>query len=624
MATDVLGFATSGSKKSPKPVASSTGTQKDITAIQKRAAPQLSDTIGQGADQSYQNFIAKRVTTQKQAAQAKQPVKAPPKSLFNKVRSFVGDNVVKPTVTTVDKSVNTVAAGAEGAAGASKAIVQKAVGNDKAAAKTVQTTSRVINDKLTKGAGGKGAYLTPKQAQKGGSSLIKPAAQAVTDIAPLVVPVGNVAKGASLGVRVARGATDNALLGATTDTANQVIQHKGLNKGEIVKSAVVGGLIGGLVPGAHEGTKVGANSLKDAASTTASKDLIKNQKTRTLLDAAHDTPEVKTTYNPSNPQVKTIIEARQKQAEAIEAPAKAAEAEQKANIAEAEKTQEQSKKVDRQIELIKAKGKDSETGLSNVDKTKLTHLQEDKQQLQAETATSGTVADVKPPQQSPATVEAPQTPAPTVASEKPVSASSGNSTPKEAAVAMSSKTKVSVDPNAPPERGVSKVAQSIQTKAVARGLKDTFGEAAGYDKINIDNMSEKATAITNDPERLNRIISGEEKLPNDVRPTSLVLAIEKHPTLSKDPDIINRLSQAEHLAGESSRSAQEMRLARERNPNSPTEAMRQVRKARVAAIERKSGTTLNKAVITEVKAAVAEKPKVTKETWGSFVESLRC
>lgn len=174
------------------------------------------------------------------------------------------------------------------------------------------------------------------------------------------------------------------------------------------------------------------------------------------------------------------------------------------------------------------------------------------------------------------------------------------------------------------ERGTSKIAQDIQTKAVARGLKDTFGEAGGYDKITLEDQASKAVALTNDRQTLNKVISGEIPLPNGLRATALIKAVEEHPQLSKDHELINKLSQAEHLTGASSKSAQELRLAAERSDHSPIEVMRQIREARSKVVERKTGKTINKAVSAELKAIRATKPKVTRQTFQEFVETLKC
>jgi hypothetical protein len=175
-------------------------------------------------------------------------------------------------------------------------------------------------------------------------------------------------------------------------------------------------------------------------------------------------------------------------------------------------------------------------------------------------------------------------------------------------------------------QGTSKVGDAVLEKAVGKKLKQTYGETAQYDKINIKDQAKKAVAVTNDRELLDKVISGETPLPDGLRATALIDAIQTHPELSKDVDLLLKVSKSP-LASESSYSAQELRLARERAQHSPIEAIKSVRKAREAAIEKKTGKTVAEATSKEIQAIRAAKatvPKQTKETFASFVESLKC
>lgn len=71
MAQDVLGFGTKATKKNPKAVVSSRGTQSDIDSIKSNAGV-LGDVIGQGADASYKQFSQRRDNLAKQVAQQRQ------------------------------------------------------------------------------------------------------------------------------------------------------------------------------------------------------------------------------------------------------------------------------------------------------------------------------------------------------------------------------------------------------------------------------------------------------------------------------------------------------------------------------------------------------------------------
>lgn len=566
-------------------------------------------------------------------------------SLLGKARSFVSNQIVKPTVNTAEKAANTVAAGAVGGAGLTKAVVQDIGGNNKGANQTAAGAQKTMNTLLSHGAGNAGAYVTPQEAVSNniGTRLIKPVTKAVADIAPLVTPVGSEVKGASLLEKAGKTAAANAVVGAGSTAASEAVNGKVKAK-DVVKGAAYGGVLGatneigaeGLIKGedavkaktSNPDSKLGKvdnNVRAVAGSSVPAKNLIQSQRTQTLLH-----------YEPKNPKVQALIADREKQAESMAAPAKAAEAEQNRVANETEKTQATGQKIDRQIELIKAKGKDSDTGLSNVDKTKLGHLQEDKKQLP--TASTPTVEKVgndvtpaktsvavepvaKPASASPSEVTPAKTETPSPASVEPKSESSVNSSPKAAEV-----SKPTTQANVPGDTGTSKIAQDIQTKAVAKNLTDNYGELSQYSKINVADEAKKAVDFVNgDKDTLDKVISGEKPLPSNLRATAVIKAVEEHPEYGKSGEMLKSLAKSP-LNTESSRSAQELRLAAERDTNSATNKINELDKTRSDAFKAKSGKTVAKASSDEVKQIRAAVPraKVTKETFSSFVDSLRC
>jgi hypothetical protein len=168
-------------------------------------------------------------------------------------------------------------------------------------------------------------------------------------------------------------------------------------------------------------------------------------------------------------------------------------------------------------------------------------------------------------------------------------------------------------------QGTSKVAKRIE-----KDLHEQYGDLAQYDRISIADQAKKAEALISDREQLNKVISGEAPLPDGLRATSIIAAVRNNPELLKDTDLLKRLASSP-LASESSYSAQELRIAAENAKHDPITAIRQLKEAREKAFERKnSGQTAVKAVNDEVRQIQAAKPKVTKETWGSFVDSLKC
>lgn len=259
----------------------------------KANAGRVYDPFNIGSVQAVPNPNAKTAQVQPKLIQQ------PPKSMAQKATSILSR--VKNTVTgavddaktTGEKALNTVGAGTAGVVGLTTAGVQAATGNKTGAKRTLQATTPEINEELTKGAGGKGAYLTPKEAKKGGTSLIKPTAQAVTDIAPYVVPVGAAAKGASLFAKIGKGALQNAIVSGATSEADQALNGgiKKSNTGETTKAIVTGGLLGGLAPLLHAGAKEGIAKIADKSpygTTADAKDLARNTQTQALLKTADD------------------------------------------------------------------------------------------------------------------------------------------------------------------------------------------------------------------------------------------------------------------------------------------------------------------------------------------------
>lgn len=173
-------------------------------------------------------------------------------------------------------------------------------------------------------------------------------------------------------------------------------------------------------------------------------------------------------------------------------------------------------------------------------------------------------------------------------------------------------------------QGTSKVAQRVAAD-IKRDFGEQYKEGARYDKISIQDQADKATKLIASRDELDKVISGEKPLPDGLRATSVITAIRHDAELAKDGDLLRRLASSP-LASESSYSAQELRLARENAKNDPVSAIKQIADARKAAAEKRLGKPAAKAVSDEVRQIRAAKPKttVTKETWGSFIDSLKC
>jgi hypothetical protein len=435
----------------------------------------------------------------------------------------------------------------------------------------------------------------------------------------------------------------DAAIGAVGNTASTVTSNPDANLKQVGKSAAIGGLIGGAAPVVANEVGKATNNLVDKVVNSESKAAsipksiintttgsakqgstdLTNAKTNTLLKATGDTEPVKVNAEVNPEHVKQgLVTPDVKQTPISDIHIAADQAGKKIDT----------QKVAQYTKQIKD-GEPIEPVVTHDINGVKTVVDGQHKLAAAQKAGATTVPTVdKVPGAVPiapldASHEVPSAKLETPDQGQVKSEPSTNPTPKAATVTTPETTKAVVDPNAPPEKGTSKIAQDIQSKAVASKLHDSYGEMTQYNKINVANEADKAVKFVNgDKDTLDKVISGEQPLPTGLRATAVIKAVEEHPTYGKDPEVLRSLAKSP-LNSEASHSAQELRLAAERDQFSPVRKIGEVQKTREEAFTKKTGKTPVKAVNDEVKqirAAKATVPKPTKETFSSFVDSLRC
>lgn len=171
----------------------------------------------------------------------------------------------------------------------------------------------------------------------------------------------------------------------------------------------------------------------------------------------------------------------------------------------------------------------------------------------------------------------------------------------------------------------SKVGRNIEARTIADDLTKGFNGTAEYDPITVKEQSQKAAdLVNNDLERAKRIVGGRESVPSDMRAAPIIDAVERYARTNKDVELLRELAQSP-LTSETSRHAQELRLLRERHPNSPVKIIQEVQRAREARTQRRGikPEQAREKLMKEIKAEIRKatpKPKV----WTEFVESLKC
>lgn len=171
----------------------------------------------------------------------------------------------------------------------------------------------------------------------------------------------------------------------------------------------------------------------------------------------------------------------------------------------------------------------------------------------------------------------------------------------------------------------SKIAKSIERKSIEQELTKGFENLAGYDKITIKEQAAMAAKVMKDLGLARRIIRGEEPLPKGLRGTALITAAEARIKATGDAKLAYELANSP-LVSRTSLAAQELRLAAERVPDSLTIRMRELKSLREAAVEKRTGKSVNESVKMEVgkikKATEKTAPK--KQDWSSFIKSIEC
>jgi hypothetical protein len=186
----------------------------------------------------------------------------------NPLTNFVGKDLVKPITNIGEKSLNTLGAGAVGVGGGINTAIQSVAGTDQSYQHALDQTQRSVDNLLSHGIGNKGAYLTPQQATSSGDgfsglkqNFLKPVAQGVTDIAPLVAPVGAIGQEGKLLYKAGTQGLANAAIGSGTDASQQLLDSGHINVAQNLKAAGLGGAVGAAFPVAGAGARVVAEGV---------------------------------------------------------------------------------------------------------------------------------------------------------------------------------------------------------------------------------------------------------------------------------------------------------------------------------------------------------------------------
>jgi hypothetical protein len=189
-----------------------------------------------------------------QAAQHPQQVVQVAKPVIN-----FANQTAQAAVTTGSKVQNTTQAARLGVVGLANVGAQSVFGSDESYRNAIIETNRLMNTRLSRGAGG---YISPEMAATAGggfhglkTNFINPTLAATADVAPWVTPTGIYSKGATLTAKLATEAGMNAAVSGGSDAALQYAQNGRVDPRELFQNTVIGGVTGmvnPLMPGARE------------------------------------------------------------------------------------------------------------------------------------------------------------------------------------------------------------------------------------------------------------------------------------------------------------------------------------------------------------------------------------
>lgn len=170
---------------------------------------------------------------------------------------------------------------------------------------------------------------------------------------------------------------------------------------------------------------------------------------------------------------------------------------------------------------------------------------------------------------------------------------------------------------------VSGIAKSIEAKAIEQGLTKKFGKLAEFTPTTIKEQALKVSKLLNkDIEEVRKIIRGEKPLPDGIRGISLIDGVERYLQKNPNAEMAYELANSPLVSG-ASLSAQELTLARMREPDSFTAKIRELKKVRESKVRHLEAKkkVLKKSLKKEIQKTNLSK---TELSWDRFLDKIIC
>lgn len=165
------------------------------------------------------------------------------------------------------------------------------------------------------------------------------------------------------------------------------------------------------------------------------------------------------------------------------------------------------------------------------------------------------------------------------------------------------------------------LAKSIEAKAVEAKLTKGFGDLAEYQGTTLKEQAALTSdLISQDLSKAREIVRGEAELPGKMRGSALVVAMEEYLKIHPSADMAYELANSP-LVSKASQAGSEIAMLQNREQDSATAKLQELRKAKEDAVDQKSVKEARRSAKTET-----EKVNLPKEElkWDNFLEKIKC
>ena len=161
---------------------------------------------------------------------------------------------------------------------------------------------------------------------------------------------------------------------------------------------------------------------------------------------------------------------------------------------------------------------------------------------------------------------------------------------------------------------------TLEKAAVAQKLTEGLGKLPTHDQMSMTDQANLAYDYARaNPEHAMQVAMGDSLPPNHILPESIYTAMEIKAIREGDVATLRNLANSKVPT----RAGQSFKALDSSDPNSPVKIMRDIKNAREAVAEKKSGKTAKKDTVNEIKKEI--KVNVSKRpTWEEFTKNLTC